>query len=71
MRRYWIWMIPILAAASAIWIQAALHGYDAGDYMAPPTARLELRDIFAENNTAHVTPDSLDHPSHRNGQPIP
>ena len=28
MKRFWIWMIPILAAISAIWIQAALHGYD-------------------------------------------
>lgn len=30
MKRYWIWMIPILAAVSAIWIQAALHDYDLG-----------------------------------------
>lgn len=64
-------MIPILAAASAIWIQAALHGYDAGDYMAPPTARLELRKNSAESNTALVTADSIDHPSHREVQPIP
>jgi len=30
MKRYWIWMIPFLAAICAIWIQAALHGYDPG-----------------------------------------
>ena len=30
MKRYWIWMIPILAAVSAIWIQAALHNYNSG-----------------------------------------
>lgn len=30
MKRFWIWTIPILAAISAIWIQAALHGYDPG-----------------------------------------
>lgn len=30
MKRFWIWMIPILAAIIAVWIQAALHGYDPG-----------------------------------------
>ena len=64
-------MIPILAAASAIWIQAALHGYDAGNHKAPPMAQFELRENSTESNTALVTADSIDHPSHREVQPIP
>ncbi len=37
MQRIWIWLIPVLAALSAIWIQAALHGFETG-LIAPRTA---------------------------------
>jgi len=71
MKRYWIWMIPILAAVSAIWIQAELHGYDAGDHTLPPKARLEWRDNFTKDNTTLVTPDRIDYPSTHESQPTP
>jgi hypothetical protein len=55
MKRFWIWMIPILAAISAVWLQAALHGYDpAGVTRAPatPSAR------HATMNISTITPIS-------------
>jgi hypothetical protein len=58
MKRYWIWMIPILAAVSAFWIQAALHDYNPGAVTREPTASYARHDrmevstitpIYSEN----------------------
>lgn len=49
MKPYWMWMIPILAAVSAIWIQAALHGYD------PGAVTREPKTSFARHDTMEVS----------------
>ena len=56
MKRFWIWMIPILAAVSAIWIQAALHGYDPGAVTRGPTTP------FAQHDLAKAPTLSPDYP---------
>ena len=54
MKRFWIWMIPVLAAISAIWIQASLHGYDSGAITRKPTAPLTRHDLAEASTRAAV-----------------
>jgi hypothetical protein len=54
MKRFWIWMIPILAAISAIWIQAALHGYDPGAVNQGTTAPFARHDLAEASTRAIV-----------------
>ena len=64
MKRFWIWMIPILAAISAIWIQAALHGYGPVGVTrepATPSAR------HAAMNISTITPISPENASTPSG----
>jgi hypothetical protein len=58
MKRFWIWMIPILAAISAIWIQAALHGYDPGAVTRWSTAPLARHDPAGAPTIATVYSES-------------
>jgi hypothetical protein len=43
LRRAWIWIIPILAALSAIWLQAAVHGFTSVDVTLQHTRQVERR----------------------------
>ena len=43
LRRAWIGIIPILAALSAIWLQAAVHGFTGGDVTPQHTRQVERR----------------------------
>jgi hypothetical protein len=58
MKRYWIWMIPILAAASAILIQAALHGYDPGALSRKPAAPFAQHDTTEGPTFSPVYPEN-------------
>jgi len=59
MKRFWIWMIPILAAISAVWIQAALHGYDPGAVARGPTAPFARHDLAGAPTCASVYSESV------------
>lgn len=59
MKRSWIWIIPILAAVSAIWLQAAIHEASPGAATIRPAMPLEQRD------TAAYRPHALDNPGDR------
>jgi hypothetical protein len=54
MKRFWIWMIPILAAISAFWIQAALHGYDPGAVARGPATPFARHDLAEASTIATV-----------------
>jgi len=41
MHRFWIWMIPLLAAICALFLQAAIHGYEPDPFTVGATAPLE------------------------------
>jgi hypothetical protein len=62
MRRSWLWIVPILAALSAIWIQAALHGFDANDLARQSTGRIEWR-VAAPETAAPPANMGLPYPS--------
>ncbi|MBC2735617.1 MAG: hypothetical protein HF981_14760 [Desulfobacteraceae bacterium] len=59
MKRFWIWIIPILAAISAIWIQAALHGYDSGAVARRPTAPFTRHDLAEASPRATLYSESV------------
>ena len=41
MQRLWLWIIPLLAAICALWIQAALHGYGANPFAVEVIVRVD------------------------------
>jgi hypothetical protein len=54
MHRFWIWMIPLLAAICALFFQAAVHGYDPDRFTVGATAPLERPPT---TNASSISPD--------------
>jgi hypothetical protein len=43
MNRFLLWLIPLLAAICAIWVQSALHGYPTGRLIRYPSLQSPLQ----------------------------
>lgn len=63
MKRFWIWIIPILAAVSTIWLQAAIHEDNRSAATKRPTMPPEQHD------TAVYKPHVPDNPVDRAASP--
>jgi len=57
MKRLLIWMIPILAAVSTIWIQAVIHADNPGAAFRRPTTPIEQRDTAVSKPIVPGYPD--------------
>ena len=70
MPRLWQWMIPILAAICALWIQAALHGYGANPFVVDRIVRVEQSFPTETKNAFPNSPGLTSRPSGLLAQPV-